>query len=178
MLCKYCKYELDGEDILESLSNHPVYSNYTPQQLEETARMYGWTPENRKCFKNEIVTWVEFVERHYHVNVTKKLTKNDCKINKYTSRPVKLVIGTMVDGYWNLSELIENEVRFRDVPLDYVKNTIISVSTPQGMTDRDINILNNACDLGVTGSDGEGWGLCSFEGFGSGKPHLSSWWVS
>ena len=54
MLCKYCKYELDGEDILEALSKHPMYSNYTPQQLEETARMYGWTPENRKCFKNEV----------------------------------------------------------------------------------------------------------------------------
>ena len=128
----------------------------------------------RKQWDATIITWVEFVERHYHVNVTKKLTKNDCKINKYTSRPVKLVIGTMVDGYWNLSDLIENEVKFRDVPLDYVKNTIISVSTPQGMTDRDINILNNACDVGITQSSGAGFELCVFEGFGLGKPHLAA----
>ena len=97
----------------------------------------------RKRWDTTIIAWVEFVERHYHVNITKKLNKNDCKINKHTSRPVKLVVGTMVDGFWDLGNVLENEVKFRDVPLDYVKDTIITIPTPQGLTDRDINILYN-----------------------------------
>ena len=34
-----------------------------------------------------------------------------------------------------------NEVKFRNVPLDYVKNTIIEVANPQQLSDKDINIL-------------------------------------
>jgi len=129
----------------------------------------------RKRWDTTIIGWIEFVERHYHVNITKKLNKNDCKINKYTSRPIKLVIGTMVDGYWNLSNVIENEVKFRDVPLDYVLKTIITIQAPQALSDRDINILYNACDIGVNSADGEGFGLCGFEGLALGKAQVSAY---
>jgi len=129
----------------------------------------------RKRWDTTIIAWVEFVERHYQVNVTKKLNKNDCKINKHTSRPIKLVIGTIVDGYWDLANVIENEVKFRDVPLDYVTNTIITVQGPQQLSDRDINILYNACDIGLNTADGEGFGLCGFEGLALGKGQVSSY---
>ena len=129
----------------------------------------------RKQWDINIIAWVEFVERHYHVNITKKLTKNDCKINKHTSRPVKLVVGTTVDGYWNLADVIESEVKFRDVPLDYVKNTIISVPNPQSLSDRDINILYNACDAGINPNSGEGFGLCTFEHMALGKPQIATY---
>lgn len=129
----------------------------------------------RKRWDTTLIAWIEFVERHYHVNITKKLTKNDCKINKHTSKPIKLVIGTMVDGYWNLSNLIENEVKFRDVPLDYVLKTIITIQSPQALSDRDINILYNACDIGVNSADGEGFGLCGFEGLALGKAQVSAY---
>jgi glycosyltransferase involved in cell wall biosynthesis len=129
----------------------------------------------RKRWDTTIIGWIEFVERHYHVNVTKKLTKNDCKVNKHTSRPIKLVIGTMVDGYWDLSNVIENEVKFRDVPLEYVTNTITTISAPQQLSDRDINILYNACDVGLNSADGEGFGLCGFEGLALGKAQISAY---
>jgi len=129
----------------------------------------------RKRWDTTIIGWIEFVERHYQVNITKKLNKNDCKINKYTSRPIKLVIGTMVDGYWDLSNVIESEVKFRDVPLDYVVNTIVTVQAPQQLSDRDINILYNACDIGLNSADGEGFGLCGFEGLALGKAQVSSY---
>ena len=129
----------------------------------------------RKRWDTTIIAWIEFVERHYHANITKKLTKNDCKINKYTSRPVKLVVGTMVDGFWDLSNVIENEVKFRDVPLDYVLKTIVTVQAPQALSDRDINILYNACDIGVNSADGEGFGLCGFEGLALGKAQVSAY---
>jgi len=76
----------------------------------------------RKCWDHNIIAWVEFVERHYQTNVKNK--KGDFKINKHTKRPVKLIVGTQINGYWDLMDVLENEVKFRDVPLEYVKNTI------------------------------------------------------
>jgi len=129
----------------------------------------------RKRWDTTIIAWAEFVERHYNVNVTKKITKQECKINKFTSRPIKLVIGTMIDGFWNLIDIFENELKFRNVPLEYAMDTIISVQSPQQLSDRDINILYNACDVGLNTADGEGFGLCGFEGLAIGKAQISSY---
>ena len=125
----------------------------------------------RKCWDITIMSWVQFVERHYQVNI--KNMKGDFKVNKHTKRPIKLVVGTQMDGYWDLMDVIENEVKFRDVPLDYVKNTIIPVQNPQQLSDKEINILYNACDIGLNTCNGEGFGLGSSEMGGIGKPQIA-----
>jgi glycosyltransferase involved in cell wall biosynthesis len=124
----------------------------------------------RKCWDHTIMAWVEFVERHYQVNV--KNQKGDFKTNKHTRRPVKLIVGTQMDGYWNLMDVLENEVKVRDVPLDYVKDTIVPVNMPQQLSDRDINILYNSSDVGVNNCNGEGHGLCQSDQLGVGKPQV------
>lgn len=129
----------------------------------------------RKRWDTTLIAWAEFVERHYNVNITKTINKNNCKINKYTSRPIKLVIGTTMNGYWDLLDLFENEIKFRNVPWEYAKNTLFELENPQQLTDRDINILYNACDVGLNTADGEGFGLCGFEGLAIGKPQISSY---
>ena len=129
----------------------------------------------RKRWDTTIMAWAEFVEKHYLVNVAKTISKNDCKINKYTSRPIKLVIGTSHDSHWDLMDVLENEIKFRNVPFEYAKNTIIIVDNPQQLSDRDINILYNACDVGLNTADGEGFGLCGFEGLAIGKAQISSY---
>jgi glycosyltransferase involved in cell wall biosynthesis len=148
------------------------------------ARMYFGYDENafmvlnlnrnqpRKCWDHTIMAWVEFVERHYQVNV--KNQKGDFKTNKHTRRPVKLIVGTQMDGYWNLMDVLENEVKFRDVPLDYVKDTIVHVNMPQQLSDRDINILYNSSDVGVNNANGGGWELCTAESLALGKPQVSA----
>jgi glycosyltransferase involved in cell wall biosynthesis len=72
-------------------------------------------------------------------------------------------------------DLFENEIKFTDIPWDYAKETIISIEQPQQLSDREINILYNACDIGLNTADGEGFGLCGFEGAGLGKPQVSSY---
>ena len=129
----------------------------------------------RKRWDTTIIAWAEFVERHYNVNVTKKFKRDDCKINKYTSRPIKLLVGTMMNGYWDLMDVLENEIRFRDVPFEYAKNTIYPINMPQQLSDRDINILYNATDISVTSSDGEGFGLCPFECAALGKAQVAAY---
>lgn len=129
----------------------------------------------RKRWDTTLIAWAEFVERHYNVNVAKKLTKNDCKINKHTSRPIKLVVGTLMLGFWDLMDLFENEIKLRNVPMEYAKETLHFIENPQQLSDRDINILYNACDVGLNTADGEGFGLCGFEGLAIGKPQISSY---
>ena len=149
-----------------------IYNNYNE---EDFIILNLNRNQPRKRWDTTMMAWAEFVERHYLVNVAKTLTKNDCKINKYTSRPIKLVIGTSVDSHWDLLDVLENETKFRKVPLEYVKNTIIMVNNPQQLSDRDINILYNACDVGLNTADGEGFGLCGFEGLAIGKAQISSY---
>jgi glycosyltransferase involved in cell wall biosynthesis len=127
----------------------------------------------RKQWDITIIAWVKFVERHYQVNVLGK--KGDFKANKHTKRPIKLIVGTqMTAGYWDLLDLVENECKFADVPFEYVKNTIKGVDNPQSLSDRDINILYNACDIGVNSANGSGFELCTFEHLGVGKPQVAS----
>ena len=67
----------------------------------------------RKRWDITLVAWAEFVERHYKLNVLNSLSKDECKINKYTKRPIKLVVGTTMDGYWDLMDVFENEIKFQ-----------------------------------------------------------------
>ena len=155
-----------------------------PQNI---ARMYFNYEENdfmilnlnrnqpRKCIDLNIIGWIKFMERHYNVNVSKKLTKNDCKINKYISRPVKWIIGFQMNGFWDVMDVLENETRFHDVPFEYVKKSIVPLNMPQQLSDRDINILYNAADIGVTTTGGEGWGLTISEHMALGKAQIASY---
>jgi glycosyltransferase involved in cell wall biosynthesis len=127
----------------------------------------------RKQWSTCMIAWIEFVERHYQVNV--KGQRGDYKVNKHTKRPIKLIVGTQMSGYWDLMDILENECKFRDVPVEYAKNTIQPVQMPQQLSDRDINILYNACDISVNSSDGEGWGLQGSECAGIGKGQVSAY---
>lgn len=123
----------------------------------------------RKRWDTTMIAWGKFIERHYLENVINK--NEDINIKKN----IKLVIGTSMNGYWDLLDILENEIKFTNVPWDYAKNTIFSIENPQQLSDRDINLLYNACDIGLNTADGEGFGLCGFEGAGLGKPQISSY---
>ena len=126
----------------------------------------------RKRWDTTIIAWAEFVERHYNVNVNTK--KGDYRVNKHTKRPIKLVVGTQMEGYWNLMDIFENEIKFREVPWEYAKNTIQPINNPQMLSDKEINILYNSCDVGLNSADGEGYGLCGFESSALGKAQVSA----
>ena len=155
-------------------------NNYFPIDMN-VSRVYFNLPENdflvlnlnrnqpRKRWDITIIAWAKFVEKHYNLNI---LNENQ---NEITKRNIKLVVGTMINGYWDLMDIFENEINFTNVPWEYAKETIISVEKPQQLSDREINILYNACDVGLNTADGEGFGLCGFEGAGLGKAQISSY---
>lgn len=151
---------------------------------QNLARMYFDIEENAFCILNlnrnqprkaydiSIIAWAKFVKMHYDANVLK--IKTEYKTNKHTRRPIKYLIGTNPEGYWELLEVLEYECKFLDIPYEYAKKTLWFVENPQAISDRDVNILMNATDLGINTALGEGWGLCQSENLGVGKPQIAS----
>lgn len=86
--------------------------------------------------------------------------------------PIRLVIGTAIDASWNLLEILEHELMLLDVPLEFGKECMIAIANPQQLTDRDINVLYNACDVGLNTCEGEGFGLCQIEHLALGCPQI------
>ena len=132
----------------------------------------------RKQFDTCMIGFVMMLKRHYLVNVKGHTGKENgninFKVNKYTKRPIKFLVGTNPDGYWNLDAVIKHECLLQDVPYEYVKDCLWKCDTPQQLSDRSINILQNACDIGVNSCAGGGYELTVIEGIGTGKPQVSA----
>lgn len=93
-------------------------------------------------------------------------------ISRHVGEPVKLVIATATTGAWDLLDVFVSECRKYDLNPEIAKQHIIIVQNPQMLTDREINILYNASDVGINTCDGEGFGLCNFEQAGVGIPQI------
>jgi glycosyltransferase involved in cell wall biosynthesis len=125
----------------------------------------------RKRWDTTMMAWAEFVNRHYQVNVLKKNLGG----NKHTTRQIKLIVGTEMSAHWDLLDVFVHYLKNLEVPLEYAIKTIIPLKAPQQLSDRDINILYNCCDVGLNTADGEGFGLCGFEGLAVGRAQVSSY---
>lgn len=88
-------------------------------------------------------------------------------------RPIRLMIGAMVSGYWELMDVYEHELKVNKVPLEFGRECVTAISKPQQMSDQDINILYNACDIGLNTCEGEGFGLCQLEHAAVGCPQIA-----
>jgi glycosyltransferase involved in cell wall biosynthesis len=93
---------------------------------------------------------------------------------KYPTKPIYLlsVCDKGDKGGWWLFELFQRELRLRNVSLELFGNRLIITSQNMTFKDEDINLFYNASDVGVSTSDGEGWGLCNFEQMGVGVPQV------
>jgi glycosyltransferase involved in cell wall biosynthesis len=130
----------------------------------------------RKQFDVCMIAMVMMMKRHYMVNVEGHSGKVDgsvlFKTNKYTKRPIKFLIGTNADGYWNLDAVLKHECMLQEVPYEYAKKCLWECESPQQLSDRDVNILQSACDIGVNSCAGGGYELTVIEGIGIGKPQV------
>jgi glycosyltransferase involved in cell wall biosynthesis len=58
--------------------------------------------------------------------------------------------------------------------MDVGKEFILSLPNAQQVSDVDINLLYNACDIGLNTCEGEGFGLCQFEHAAIGCPQVAA----
>jgi glycosyltransferase involved in cell wall biosynthesis len=95
---------------------------------------------------------------------------------KHPQKPVHMIM--VCDkgdkGGWNLFDIYAREIKLHGGLLDILGNRLMITSENMSYSDDDINTLYNAADVGVSCAEGEGWGLCSFEMMGVGKPQVVS----
>ena len=122
----------------------------------------------RKRWDHTMMAFADVVERHY------RLTKSNAAATppKAAPKPLRLLIATARQGYWDLDEIWAYEMQKRGIPLQESQAYLVSLPNPQQLTDREINILYNACDVGLNTCEGEGFGLCQFEHAALGAPQV------
>ena len=93
-------------------------------------------------------------------------------VSRYPREPIKMMVGTAVQGAWNLIEIYERELKKRGLTLQDGMQHLIVFDRPQRVTDEETNILYNIADIGINTCDGEGFGLCNFEQAALGVPQV------
>ena len=121
----------------------------------------------RKRLDHTLIAYAQVVKRYY--DLVQEYNIN--KINK--PREIKLMIAAQIEGFWNLIEVYDHELKLLEVPIEFGRSCLIALARPQQMSDRDINILYNACDIGLNTCEGEGFGLCQFEHAAIGYPQVA-----
>jgi len=93
---------------------------------------------------------------------------------KYPTRPLYLlcICDKGDKGGWSLFELFQRELKLRAVSLELFGNRLIITSQNMSFKDEEINLFYNVADVGITTTDGEGFGLCQFEQMGVGVPQV------
>jgi glycosyltransferase involved in cell wall biosynthesis len=117
----------------------------------------------RKRWDHTMIAFAELTGEYY-----KYVQANPGK----KTRPICLMVGTSLDGPWDIKEVYQHELHLRGVPHSFAENFIVALANPQQLSDRDINILYNACDVGINTCEGEGYGLCQIEHLGVGAPQV------
>lgn len=94
-------------------------------------------------------------------------------VSRHLNEPIKLLIGTHPQqGSWDLLEVYEHELRRRGISFQDGMKHVILIDNPQQLSDEDMNILHNACDVGINTAQGEGIGLLTYEGGLIGIPQI------
>ena len=95
-------------------------------------------------------------------------------ICKYPTKPIFMlcVCDKGEKGGWWLFELFSRELKLRGVGVEQFSQRLIITKQDMVFTDSEINMYYNAADVGISTSDGEGWGLCNFEQMGVGVPQI------
>jgi len=88
-------------------------------------------------------------------------------------RPIRLLVGTAMNGFWDLMEVYEYELKRLGVSMEVGKQFLLPLANAQQLSDMDINLLYNACDIGLNTCEGEGFGLCQFEHAAIGCPQVA-----
>ena len=95
-------------------------------------------------------------------------------ITKYPTRPIFLlcICDKGEKGGYALFDIYVEELRARNVSIEPFASRLMVSNADQALPDSEINNLYNAADIGVTTTEGEGFGLCQMEQMGVGIPQV------
>lgn len=93
-------------------------------------------------------------------------------VSRMPDAKIKLIVGTQLQGSWDLLEIYERELRKRGISMQDGMKHLVLIDNPQKLSDFDVNVLYNVADIGINTCDGEGFGLCNFEQAAIGVPQV------
>lgn len=95
-------------------------------------------------------------------------------IVKYPTRPIFLMCICDKGDYggYPLFDIYARELALRGAPVEHFSSRLMITSEYKCHADTDINVFYNLADVGVSTAEGEGFGLCTFEGLGLGIPQI------
>ena len=95
-------------------------------------------------------------------------------IVRFPVKPIfMLIVADKGDhGGFPLFEIFAREIKVHGGSVDMFGNRLLIASSDTCYKDEDVNLLYNAGDVGVSTAEGEGFGLCSFEGMVVGTPQI------
>jgi len=93
---------------------------------------------------------------------------------KYPTKPLFLmcICDKGEKGGWWLFEIFQRELKLRNVSTEMFGNRLMVSTQDMSFSDQDINMFYNMADVGISTSEGEGFGLCQFEQMGVGVPQV------
>jgi glycosyltransferase involved in cell wall biosynthesis len=95
-------------------------------------------------------------------------------VARYPTKPIALlcVCDAGENGGFPIHEIYTRELIKRGVSVDQHFNKLLITKSALSYTDDIINEMYNMSDIGVTATEGEGFGLCHFEAMGVGVPQV------
>lgn len=95
-------------------------------------------------------------------------------VARYPQKPIALlcVTDTGVMGGYSIHEIYTRELIRRNVNVEHHIDKLMITKTSLNYTDETINELYAMSDMGITATEGEGFGLCHFEAMGCGIPQV------
>ena len=129
---------------------------------------------NRNLPRKRIdITMMAFAELCYMIN-------RDVSLREKWGTRYYLLMGSEQsdkDGGWNQIEIFTNQLRRHGLSqsdIAQLSSRLKYLQNPMGNSDDAINELYNLADVGINTAEGEGFGLCSFEHGGLGKPQIAA----
>jgi glycosyltransferase involved in cell wall biosynthesis len=95
-------------------------------------------------------------------------------IVRFPVKPIfMLIVADKGDhGGFPLFDIFAREIKLHGGSVDMFGNRLLIASNDTCYKDEDVNLLYNAGDVGVSTAEGEGFGLCTFEGMSVGTPQV------
>lgn len=78
------------------------------------------------------------------------------------------------DNKFNLVNIFNDSLQKMGIDPSYKKYLVLTNPTDKVLSDEEINVIYNACDVGINTCEAEGFGLCSYEHAAFGKPQIVS----
>lgn len=96
-------------------------------------------------------------------------------ITRFPTKPIfMLIVADKGDkGGFPLFEIFAREIKLHNGSVNMFGNRLLIASSDTCYKDEDVNLLYNAGDVGVSTAEGEGFGLCTFEGMSVGVPQIA-----